>query len=196
MTPQNKLSILLLLFALLTLSVFGQTENKKPSLNVTGSYKYIGKTIKKGNDIYGYFGNIKVKQLNKNKIAISFYINMGAKSYNSGSFVDTLEFDANTAIYKIPECDSVCTLTFKFSTAGIKTIHKAANDDYNFSCCFGQGIYANGYFKKTSSSTPIIKEPLAEWKSILPITSSICKKRADGCNMNFSNMAALVPADD
>ena len=28
------------------------------------------------------------------------------------------------------------------------------------------------------------------------LTSSIYKKRANSCNMNFSNMAALVPADD
>ena len=30
----------------------------------------------------------------------------------------------------------------------------------------------------------------------LQLTRSIYKNRADGCYMNFSNMAALVPAED
>jgi len=161
MTFQNKSTLLILLFTFIALSIFGQTKNKNLLQNVTGSYKYVGKTIKKGNDIYGYFGSIKVKQLEKNKIAMSFYISVGARSYNSGSFVDTLKLIGNTAIYKISECDSVCTLTFRFSNTGVRTFHKAANDDYNFSCCFGQGVKANGYFKKTSSKTPIIRDLLS-----------------------------------
>ena len=33
------------------------------------------------------------------------------------------------------------------------------------------------------------------WKK-LQVTSSICKKRADGCNLNINNIAALVRAED
>ena len=33
-------------------------------------------------------------------------------------------------------------------------------------------------------------------KTKLPPTNSIYKKRADNCNMNFSNITALVPAED
>ncbi|RYE19115.1 MAG: hypothetical protein EOP45_13105, partial [Sphingobacteriaceae bacterium] len=120
MTLQNKSTILVFLLAFMTSCVFGQTKYKIPVLNVTGSYKYVGKTIKKSDEVYGYFGNVKVKQLEKGKIAISFYINVGARSYNSGSFIDTLKLNGNTAIYKIPKCDTECTLTFKFSNTGVR----------------------------------------------------------------------------
>lgn len=159
MTLKIKASIMPL-FVLTTLFASGQTISKEQSFNVTGSYKYVGKTVKKGEDIYGYFGEIKVKQLEKEKIAMSFYLCKGAKSYNSGSFVDTLELKSNTAVYRASDCDSLCTLTFQFSKGGVTTIHKATDDDYNFTCCFGQGVIANGFFRKTSSKTPLIKEPL------------------------------------
>ncbi len=156
----SKSKILCIFLVLLSFCVFGQGTVKKATINVTGIYKYVGVTTRMGDDTYGSFGNIKVKQLDGNNIAISFYFNAGAKSYNTGSFVDTLTLKENSAIYKIPECDTFCTLTFKFYKTGVRAIHRPNNNDYNFSCCFGQGVNANGYFKKISSKTPIIVDPV------------------------------------
>jgi hypothetical protein len=153
---------LILFFASATLFAQSQVIPKSPKLDVTGSYKYVGKTVKKGEDVYGYFGEIKVKQLENGNIAVSFYLCKGAKSYNSGSFVDTLAINGNIAVYRASNCDSLCTLTFHFAKGGVTTIHKAANDDYNFSCCFGQRVIANGFFRKTSSKAPLIKDPLTD----------------------------------
>src|SRR5688572_16510806 len=84
-----------------------QTKSNDRSLELSGTYKYVGKTYKKGEDIYGYFGSVKIKQISTEKIAISFYICKGAPSYNSGSFVDTLIVRQSKAEYK-PDCDSSC----------------------------------------------------------------------------------------
>jgi hypothetical protein len=68
----------------------GQSVKNIHQFNLTGSYKYNGKTQKKNGETYGYFGDVQVKLLNENRIAVSFYLCVGAKSYNSDSFVDTL----------------------------------------------------------------------------------------------------------
>ena len=40
------------------------------------------------------------------------------------------------------------------------TFLKKAN--YKFGSCWGAGVYANGHFKRTTSKTPILKEPLTD----------------------------------
>lgn len=162
MTAQKISIIFLLVATFFSPMLFGQSLKNKDTLNVTGSYKYNGKTQKKNGEIYGYFGDLKVKQLDKKRIALSFYLCVGAKSYNSGSFVDTLTLVNNTATYKPLDCDSLCTLIFKFSKTGVTTIHKALDGNYNGSCCFGSGVIANGFFKKTSNKVPIIKDKFAD----------------------------------
>jgi hypothetical protein len=149
---------LFLIFYLILLVSFGQKKEKQTAMNVTGTYRFEGKTYQKGEDTYGYFGSIRVKQLEKNKIAVSFFICKGAKSYSSGSFLDTLELKESSAVYKT-DCDSNCTILFKFTNNGVATIHKDADGDYNFSCCFGHAVIANGFFRKQSSKIPVIKDP-------------------------------------
>jgi len=159
----QKISILFFLVAtFLNLLSEGQSVKNIYQFNPTGSYKYDGKTQKKNGEIYGYFGDIQVKLLNENRIAVSFYLCVGAKSYNSGSFVDTLSLIGNTAIYKPLDCDSLCTITFKFSKGGVTTIHKALDGNYNGSCCFGSGVIANGFFRKVSNKIPVIKDKFAD----------------------------------
>lgn len=142
---------------LVSIVSFGQKKQATKVFSVTGTYRYDGETYRKGDDTYGYYGSIKVKQIGKGRIAMSFFICKGAKSYSSGSFLDTLVLNGSTAIYKT-DCDANCTLVFRFTKSGVITIHKDADGDYNSSCCFGHAVVADGYFRKTSSKTPIIKD--------------------------------------
>src|SRR5690606_5175773 len=81
----------------MTISVTGQNNN---FIDPSGIYEYDGETVNKDGETYGYFGTIKVLRLDSNQILVSFYICKGAPSYNSGSFVNTLEYSNNRAIYR------------------------------------------------------------------------------------------------
>lgn len=130
----------------LTLSVVsGQTL-----LNPTGTYVYQGKTTVKDGDTYGYFGTIQVKKITNSKIVMTFYICMGAPGYNSGSFVDTLDYKNNQAIYSYKGC--VTTFSFSKTRIGVKDIGNGS--------CWGFGVVADGHFIKKSSKRPILTEPL------------------------------------
>ena len=143
-------------FAILLASdvkVFGQKI-----IDPTGTYLYNGNTTKKGDDVYGYSGQIQVKALRSNKIVMTFEVNKGAPSYNSGSFVDTLNYHHNKAIYTASEDDSTCKITFYFDTKGITVKEETA--DFNVGCGFGHAVIADGRFRKISSRRPKLTEPL------------------------------------
>lgn len=146
--------ILTLTIILLLTSFTVQTTYVEP----TGTYQLVSKTEKSDGEIYGYFGQIQVKKLSNDKIVMTFEVNKGAPSYNSGSFVDTLIYKDNQAIYTDPEFDSTCKITFNFDKKGITVTEETA--DYNFGCGFGHAVVADGYYKQTSRKTPILTEPL------------------------------------
>ena len=50
---------------------------------------------------------------------MTFVINKGAPSYNSGSFIDILKIENRIAVYKTPEFDRSCIITFVFDKAGV-----------------------------------------------------------------------------
>jgi hypothetical protein len=149
------LPIIFTIFLPLLLSA--QSKPGKSSNTLSGTYTYNGNAVKKDGEIYGYYGEIRVKEISKGKIAMAFLICKGAPSYNSGSFVDTLWVRGREAVYKT-ECDSNCTLIFKFGQKGITVVHKDSDGDYNSSCCFGHAVVAHGFYRKTSSKIPIIKD--------------------------------------
>lgn len=117
-----------------------------------GTYSLNG-NLKKDGD--GYFGEIQVIKLDKNKIVMNFSICKGAPSYNSGAFLDTLQYQNNKAIFRGDAVDDPsCMITFNFSAKGVMVDEKT--DDYNFGCGFGHAVVASGFFKKTSSKIPSI----------------------------------------
>jgi len=118
--------------------------------NPTGTYVYQGKTTEKDGETYGYFGTIQVKKLTDTKIVMTFYICKGAPSYNSGSFVDTLDYKNNQAIHTDEECITI----FSFSKTGIDVKETSERS------CWGAGVVAHGHFRKKSSKRPILTEPL------------------------------------
>ncbi len=127
-------------------------------IDPTGTYILDEKTERSGDDIYGYTGQIQVKKIAVDTIVMTFEVNKGAPSYNSGSFVDTLNYNNNIAIYNNAEFDSTCKITFSFTKKGV--VVKEETDNPNFGCDFGHAVFADGFFKKTSSKTPILVEPL------------------------------------
>jgi len=153
MTP--KISFFLLL-SIVCLTAIGQVKKATSFINPTGSYKLDSKTTVKDGDTYGYFGDIDVKLLDSTRIAISFFVCKGAPSYNSGSFIDTLTYKNNVALHTTPEDDSSCRIKFKFNKKGITVEQYQA--DLNFGCAFGHAVFADGFYKKTSSKVPVIAE--------------------------------------
>ncbi len=127
-------------------------------IDPTGTYKLNSKANNKNGDIYGYSGQVQVKKISLNKIVMTFEVNKGAPSYNSGSFVDTLSYNDNKAIYTDTDSDSTCKITFDFDKKGIAVKEEAS--DYNSGCGFGHAVVANGFYKKTSSKIPILTKPL------------------------------------
>jgi hypothetical protein len=150
---------LLSLFSLLIiqLSLIGQVKKATTFINPTGSYKLDSETEIKDGDTYGYFGEINVKLLKNSKIALTLFVCKGAPSYNSGTIWDTLNYRNNISIYKTPEDDSTCKIVLTFKKSGITIEQHQA--DLNFGCGFGHGVFADGFYKKTSSKIPIIKDP-------------------------------------
>ena len=127
-------------------------------IDPTGTYQLDSKTKKKNGDVYGYYGLIQVKKISLDKIVMTFEVNKGAPSYNSGSFVDTLSYKDNISIYSDIESDSTCKITFEFDKNGVTVKEETA--DYNSGCGFGHAVVANGFYKKSSDKTPILTEPL------------------------------------
>ncbi len=123
----------------------------------TGFYSLDHKTEKRGGETYGYFGNIAIKSIAKDKIAIKLYVCKGAPSYNSGSIADTLLIKDNKAIYTVPsEIDSTCKVIFRFFRQGIEVEEITA--DYNCGCGFGHAVVATGYYKRKSYKIPTQKD--------------------------------------
>jgi hypothetical protein len=153
-TTRMKQPLLILISIILLTSFTIQTFYIDP----TGTYQLDSKTRKKNGEVYGYSGKIQVKKLSSDKIVITFEVNKGAPSYNSGSFVDTLNYKDNKAIYTDPKSDTTCKITFAFDKKGVTVKEETA--DYNSGCGFGHAVVADGFYKRISSATPILTEPL------------------------------------
>jgi hypothetical protein len=130
----------------------GFTSFQLATPNPTGTYRLGHYSTKRTGK---YFGEIQIKQLDGQKIAISFYVNKGAPSYNSGSFVDTLNCNGDLAIYATQH-DPSCKITFKFAKPGVQVTEQA--DDFNSGCGFGYAVVANGFFKRVSTQVPVMKD--------------------------------------
>lgn len=149
----KKLLTGLLLFAATASALLAQQKVVDP----TGTYILDNKPIIIEKETYGYAGLIQVNTLAEHKIIMTFSINKGAPSYNSGTFTDTLDYVNNQAVYTIPEVDKSCQISFTFTEKGVTVKEKAA--DLNSACGFGHAVVADGFFKKVSSTKPVLHNP-------------------------------------
>jgi hypothetical protein len=124
-------------------------------VNPTGIYKLVSKAKQVQGDTYGTTGDIQVKAISRSKIVVALSVNMGAPAYNSGGLLDTLQYVNNTSVYIGGQDDPTCRIKLTFNEAGIKVTQKQA--DLNFGCGFGHGVFADGFYKKRSSKTPILR---------------------------------------
>jgi hypothetical protein len=142
---------LYLAFQIVSLLVFSQPSNGKGFINPTGTYKHPYEI--EGKEVFGPFGEVRVKLLDANNVAISLFVCRGAPNYNNGSFIDTLVYTNNRVIHKT-ENDSSCAIIFTFKRNKVEIEQKQAN--LNFGCDFGQGVFANGVYNKVSNKIPLI----------------------------------------
>jgi hypothetical protein len=154
------LQLLFLFIVTLTLWTHPAKGQTSVLINPTGVYKYSGKTYTKNGDTYGYFGTIKVSQLDQNKVLVNFYVCKGAPSYNSGSFIDTLTYINNQSVYRgdTTMIEGTCKLNFKFTSKGIYA--ELFSDYPNTACGFGHAVDAQGYYKKRKGKIPTKEEML------------------------------------
>jgi hypothetical protein len=147
---------LFLSFSLLTLRYAAIGQNKKfiPSFNPTGSYKMGGKHFISHGEPFGYSGFIKVKLIQPGRIVVSLYATKLPNGHD-GSFVDTLLYSHHKAVYHHCESDTTCRITFDFTSKGVSVVQTQAN--LNDGCGFGQGVFADGYYKKVSARVPEIE---------------------------------------
>lgn len=146
-------------FMFLICFIFGQQIGfAKEVLNPTGTYKMKGKRVKVGGSIFGpVSGKIQVKQIAENKIVMTFYVDKGAPSYNSGSFDDTLSYRDGLATYYFKEMGGDCKISFRFSKNSVM-VHQTEGSYEE--CGFGYGVVVDGTFKKSSSKLPQLMHPL------------------------------------
>ena len=129
------------------------------TIDPTGTYKLVSETEIRNGDTYGYFGEIRVKKLEYDKIVLSLYVCRGAPSYNVGLIDDTLKMENNHSVLKcdMPEIDQKGELHFYFKKDGIEVKEKHLK--YDEFCTFGHSVHADGFYKVRSHISPIIKDP-------------------------------------
>lgn len=141
---------LLLFFILLSTTAQAQNSPTLPFINPSGYYSLDKKTTIKNGETYGYFGTMKVKLVDSNRIFADFYICKGAPGYNSGSFSDTLLYKNNIAIYTTA-ADNSCIITFNFNATGGVDVDEKTKDSAA-GCGFGKGVLTNGFYTKVISA--------------------------------------------
>tara|TARA_B000000460_G_C21284410_1_gene293173 strand:- start:9 stop:476 length:468 start_codon:yes stop_codon:yes gene_type:complete len=151
-----------LIYIFIALGFVNCKTSKVDKFDSTGTYKLGDYDIDSDEETMEYFGEIQVKQINSDKILMTFMINKGAPSYNFGSFIDTLKIEKRIAIYKTPEFDESCKITFVFDKTGV-TVNEETKD-FNSGCGFGHAVVAKGYFRKVSSDVPVLRNPMTNEK--------------------------------
>ncbi len=148
-------------FKLIMLIVLWITINSMTISNTyidpTGTYNLVSKKTQKGADIYGYSGEIQVKTISENKIFMTFNVNKGAPTYSSGTFVDTLDYIDNKAVFYNPSSDPSCEITFIFTNSGVNVKEKTTSKTCG--CGFEPSVIADGFYSKKNAEVPVLRDP-------------------------------------
>jgi|SRR6185312_1324699 len=135
------------LLILTSLAVKAQTI---PALiNPAGYYSLDSKTILKEGETYGYFGTLKIKQVDSARIFVDLYVCKGAPGYSSGTLQDTLHYKNGIAVYTTTD-DNTCVITFNFNTIDGVEVEQKTKDTAS-GCGFGHGVTASGFYKRIIS---------------------------------------------
>jgi hypothetical protein len=128
---------------------FGQSNPAKN--RILSTTKYAGE--------YGYGRNVEKERIGNLQVyaesdsTILFYmdLNRGAPSYNMGALYGRVRIvnDSGTSFTKFDTLSKGCKLLFHFSNSKIDISTDGEQDD----CYFGNGVEADGSFKKYSNKT-------------------------------------------
>ncbi|MBS1661619.1 MAG: hypothetical protein JST68_11290 [Bacteroidetes bacterium] len=121
-------------------------------INPTGTYRLKG--VVKNNKVTGHSGELRVRLLDENTVALCFYINAGYPGYQSGSVLDTLSYEENKVEYR-PVKDTGCSVYFYFDLRKVNLLQVMS--DPRSGCGFDPGAFAPLVFPKVSSEIPIIQ---------------------------------------
>lgn len=127
-------------------------DSKPIFIDPTGTYILKGQV--KDNKVISHSGEIRVKLLRPELLTLCFHIDKGYPGYESGSFLDTLDYEDNQAAFMSK--DSGCILRFYFRRNGVELVHifsQAGSD-----CGFAPGVLLGAFFTKTSSGVPVIQD--------------------------------------
>lgn len=119
----------------------------------TGTYILRGDVTR--NKVTSHSGEIRVKLIDSDRIAICFYINKGYPGYESGSFIDTIVYENGNARY-YPGKDSSCVILFYFHQRKVEI--QECYTQPNICCGFAHGVLTSAVFKKSSDARPIIQD--------------------------------------
>lgn len=132
---------------------FIPTVSSPKFIDPTGTYILKGETRK--NRIVSHSGEIRIKLLDSQTVAMSFFICKGYPGYEKGSFVDTLAYENNRVLYH-PAQDGGCTVSFWFDGESAST--EQYFTDPTSPCGFAKGVMIAASFEKKSSETPVIQD--------------------------------------
>lgn len=143
-------NIIFLSFLLGSAGITGSSPN---FINPTGTYLLKG--IVKNRQIVSHYGELRVRLLDSNTMAIAFYINKGYPNYEWGALMDTLPYQDNRAVYK-PSNDTTCAIYFAFDLRSAEVSQVLTNP--RSACGFRPGVIIPAIFEKTSSDVPVIQD--------------------------------------
>ncbi|SRR5258708_2937247 len=127
------------------------SDNNQTFIDPTGTYILKGEV--RDNKVTSHSGEIRVKLLGHELLTLCFFIDKGYPGYESGSFLDTLSYEDNAAVYS--SRDSSCMLRFAFKQGGVEMIHIFAQNSND--CGFAPGVLTGAFFRKASSGVPVIQ---------------------------------------
>jgi hypothetical protein len=131
----------------------GRSHVDPEFINPTGTYLLKGEV--KNSKIVGHYGEMRVRLMDTNRIALSYYVNNGFPNYEFGSIVDTVQYEDNRAVYK-PTNDSSCAIHFVFRERSVEVSREVG--DLRSGCGFGPGVMVPAVLEKTSSEVPVIQD--------------------------------------
>jgi hypothetical protein len=141
-------------FCLLLLLLNGDlSTSREPFINPTGTYLLKGEVKK--NKIVGRSGELRVRLLNVNTVAMCLYLNKGDPGYESGFLLDTLHYENDHFVY-VPADDTSCAIYFVFTLKSVEIDRISSNPQRE--CGFRTGVLEPAIFDKISADIPVIED--------------------------------------
>jgi hypothetical protein len=122
-------------------------------IDPTGTYLLKGEVKK--NKIVGHSGELRIRLLNVNTVAMCLYLNKGDPGYESGFLLDTLRYENDHFVY-VPADDTSCAIYFVFTLKSVEIDRISSNPQRE--CGFRPGILEPAIFEKISADIPVIED--------------------------------------